>query len=333
MSHEPISMELAVAPRSSSGAPRSQPYPPAAQRFASQATAPARSSGGGASSLVFALLGIALLGGGAYVFFGRGKPKQSDSAQRGQPPPGGVERSCEAARKSIQNGGELGPYDTYGWVVEIWLARDGGELGANDPAFAKLRGPDGALDPSYGIVLAAGNHGEVSVDPAPSPVGTNAKEPGVVVKLASGYASEFFSGSGRPAFLKLANTAYDDAKATAGAMYARCGHLPYHDIGAWFRGRDAQAAADAIGYQIAGFAEAPWVARSAWTPAPGGTSLDAYKQKRMTVEGGSFEDQVRLLGGSADQGDDKSVTVVFPLSSPLRSVSMARWLTKQSGLE
>lgn len=332
-SHEPIAMELAVAPRTTTGG-RPNPYPLAAQRFA--AAKPARPSAtAGIPPVLVAVLGIALAAGGAYAFFGRNKAKSSDASQRNMPPPGGVERSCEAARKSIQNGGELGPLDTYGWVVEIWLAREDGEpLTETEPALVKLRGADGALDPAYGIRLGEGNHGEVVIDTQPSPPPNAGKEPGVVVRLASGYASAFFSSQTRPAFLKLADGAFDASKATIGAMYARCGHLPFHDIGAWFRGKDAQATADAIGFEMGGYAEAPWVQRSVFgAVGKDGSSLASYRRSRIGLDAAQFTDEVHLLGGSTDEEAGKGVTVVFPLTSPLRAMSMARWVTKQSNLE
>lgn len=337
--NEPIAMELVSSPRSP------MPRTPLSPGFSSsplsgprygQRPMPARAPAtAGIPPVVIAVLGIALVGGGAYVLFGRGKSGASKAAQMSAPPPGGVERSCEAARKSIQNGGELGPFDTYGWVVEVWLAREDGEpIGTTDPSLLKLRGPDGALDPSFGIKLGEANHGEVSFESAPSPPPATGKEPGVVVRLSSGYASAFFSSEARPAFLKLADGVFDDSKATIGAMYARCGHLPYHDIGAWFRGKDPQAAADAIGFQMAGYAEAPWVQRSIFSPVgKDGTSLESYRRKRMPIDSVLFGDQVRLLGGSAEDTAGKGLTIVFPLTSPLRAMSTARWVTKQSGLE
>ncbi len=297
--------------------------------------APAPASTSGIPVIAGAVLAIALLGAGGFMLFGRGKPSAASSANRGAPPSGGVERACEASRQQIKNGAALSPVDTYGWVVELWLARDdGAPLSPTDPSLAHFRAPDGTLDPAMGVKLLPQDRGEVTLVELPSPPPFEGKEPGVVIRMAGGYAASFFAADTRPRFLKLADAAFDESKANVGALYARCGHLPYHDVGVWFRGRDPQAVADAIGFQIGAYAEAPWVARSVYTPVGnGGSGLSSYRQKRVAVDSQLFGDEVRLLAGEEEDSKTRGTTVIFPLASPLRSMSMARWVTKQSNLD
>lgn len=317
-------MELSVDPQ------RAQVRPPMMSHRATYT--PKTSSGAGSIIAGVALLALAGAAG-AYLFL-RSRPATVTTA-RASPPPGGVERSCEASRKRLQNGADVGPLDTYGWAVEIWLARmDAPELEPADPSLAKLRAPDGALDPSFGLALPKEDYGEVAFETAPSPPPYKGKEPGVVVRLSGGYAAAFFAGGTRPSFLKLADTAYESSGATIGALYARCAHLPYHDVGAWFRAKDPQSAADVIGYQMSGFAEAPWVARTVFSPVgDGGSSFESYRRRRAQVDPKAMDEQVRLLEGSEDQASGGGVTILFPANDPLRASSMARWITKQAALD
>ena len=333
-------MELADDPRSAPSPNRAHQIPPAARYAPPPARAlqarPSSSSASGLPIIVGAVLAIAALGAGGYILFGRTKPSPSaNQVARGTPPAGGVERACEASRQQIKNGAALSPVDTYGWVVELWLARDDGSaLTPTDPSIAHFRASDGSLDPALGLKLLPQDRGEVTFAELASPQPFEGKEPGVVIRLAGGYAAAFFASDTRPAFLKLADTAFDESKASVGALYARCGHLPYHDIGVWFRGRDPQAVADAIGFQMGGYAEAPWVARSVYSPiGKDGTSLESYRRKRVAVDSQLFGDEVRLLAGGEEESEAKGTTVIFPLATPLRALSMARWVTKQSNLD
>ena len=278
------------------------------------------------------ILAIGALGIGGYVLVGRAAP--SASAAAGPAPPGGLERACESGRKHILMGGpDIGAFDAYGWVVELWLAReDKPALDASRPGIAELRGPDGSLPEAFGLGLAAGDHGEVTFGDLPSPPPHPGTEPGIVVRFSGGYVSKFFSDNTRGAFVTVAESAYTKSGATIGALYAKCAHLPYHDVGAWFKGVDLATAADSLGFTVAGYTEAPWVSRGTFDPhGHAKNGFEAYQQHRLGIDKDAFKTQLEILGASVDDSK-QGTTIIFTAANPTRATSAARWLTERVGL-
>ncbi len=154
------------------------------------------------------ILAVGAIGIGGYELLNRSSASASDTAA-GAPPAGGLAAACEAGRKRIMQGSnDLGSFDAYGWVVELWLARDGGtQIDATRPGIADLRGADGTLPESFGMKLGPNDRGDVAFTSLARRRTSTGTEPGVVVRFSGGYVGKFFNDNTRGAFVSIANGA------------------------------------------------------------------------------------------------------------------------------
>jgi len=194
-------------------------------------------------------------------------------------------RACETTRYRMQAGMAPGPGDSTGWVVEVWLARagngvepalglaPGGKMaGAAETAFA-TRGP-------APLII----DGASSADPARSPGWTSA-----TVRLGED-AAAYFDAQKRPEIIAAATRLAGVARADAAALYARCAHLPYHDMPAWVRGSDAPTAAAALLWTVS--------AHAANAPAARSWKMDALKKELAKSSEASLRAALGPLGAS-----------------------------------
>ncbi|MFO0617139.1 MAG: protein kinase [Polyangiaceae bacterium] len=349
----PLAIELDMPGRAAPSAPRSLGAPgPANARPAPDVRAhPALAGSGGRppSSVrvepprrgtpisVYAIIGFVALGAALaslylFVFKKSATPPASTSA--GVAPPTGVEGACEASRKRMLRSNEdAGPFDTRGWVIELWLSKDdAADLGPSSPPIAELRGVDGSLPDRFGIRAPAGDRGVIELATLPAPPFKSGTENGVVVRFTGGYAGLFFDPNARGSFVTFADQLYERAEARIGALYARCRHLPFHDVGAWFKGADLSLAGDALGFILGGYAEGMWVSRETFDASGrASTSLQAFQRHRLGVDGDAFKTELRALGASVDDGK-KGATIVFPSANPTRPISASQWYTKKAAL-
>ncbi len=102
-----------------------------------------------------------------------------------------------------------------------------------------------------------------------------------------------------------------------GALYAKCAHLPYHDVGAWFRGDSIGSAADALGFSMAPYTEAPTVSRDAFaSDGHGKTGLDGYRQHRVGVDKDMFATELEVLGASISDDKPGATISTSPTARP-----------------
>ncbi len=242
-----------------------------------------------------------------------------------------LDRACDAARDAVYKGTSFGSLPLEGWAVELWLARKDGQALARHPAVAGLA-PGGKIAASVDPELAKIRDGHVEISDG-FPAG--AREPGwaaATVVFHEGYARAFFSEQNHTRFLTLADRLAGDTGADLAAVYARCAHLPTHDIGAWFHASDGAGVGAVLVYQMGMFAEGKVVDRSALGPmAP--ADLDALRKAADGIAGGE-DGLARLL--TAHGGNLSSMhgtTLVFPLTVPLRPLDAAKDLARRMGVE
>ncbi|WP_437952701.1 protein kinase [Sorangium sp. So ce296] len=275
-----------------------------------------------------------------------------------------VSEACKQSRVRLQSGAALGPLEGVGWEVDLWLARGGGEPGAEErpspesAAEAPSREPTGAAQapagsragdaaPALGAdapPLSAASLGDITagrrltpaLDAALSRVtdGTVTVKEGsppssrafshITVTFGDGYGRAFFDAQVRPRFIAVAERLYQAAGAELGALYARCAALEVADLGVWFRGRDASGAAAALLYHMEIRAE----------PAPSAFAALAplrVRALRARVSGAGLDDkalQALLDRLGADVAPSQTGTAVtFPAEAPLRARIVSRELS------
>ncbi len=253
-------------------------------------------------------------------------PVEADGQRRER-----LARACDAVRDRIEHNANFGPFALEGFVVELWLAQKGGADLRAHPAVTGLVA-NGKLAPTADDKLAGVIGGTVDVadgldaDTARRWAGWSA----VTISFRDGFGRAFFEEENRPRFLGLADRLAQATGATHGALYARCAHLAYHDVGAWFRGPDMAGAAATMVYQLGAFTDAKVLDATALTAlrAPGG------EIESLAKLGAKMEDLVPKLvgtsGGSVTAGPPP--TFQFSLAAPARAAVATRALARKMGV-
>jgi serine/threonine protein kinase len=301
--------------------------------------------GGGESSPPWVLIGKALLGlGAAAALVVGGRAYLESRSKAALPPPVPAESAeqqsrrlataCRAVRERVYSGATIGPFDTTGWVVELWLASRPGPLpgaAASKPITASSMAgaiATGHLAPSLDDTLARLTEGTLALDEAAIPA-TSPGWTGVTLRFGGGYARAFFEPEPRSRFLAVADRLFESSGADLGALYARCADSPVHDVGAWFRGRDPGAAATALLYGMSLFAERPQINRAALGPA----ELDGLRASATAakLDAPTLKGLIGEHGGSLAAAPG-AVTLAFPLGGPVRAVRASHAVAVKLGI-
>jgi serine/threonine-protein kinase len=239
-------------------------------------------------------------------------------------------RVCEAARSRIYAGASMAALDTEGWIAELWLAS---KQGIRSEALGELVA-EGRLTPKADAELAALPNAHVEVTPGFDGADA-ARFPGwhaVTLRFSGRYVVAYLDPPTRARFLSLADRLAEAAAAELGAFYGRCAHLPYHDLGAWFRGADAPSAAAALVYAAGFFAEQPALSRRAMEGLGGQSPLDALRAASAELDAGELGRLVGAEGGSITAGAGSAVMMTFPLGGPTRATRASRIVAEKLGL-
>lgn len=221
-------------------------------------------------------------------------------------------RACEAGRRRLYAGAGL-DLDVAGWVVELWLVRDAKDLEREKT----LR--DAAADGPREVDVRD-KAGTAAVLATKTPwVGPE----GAVVRFRDGYVGRFFSSQGRSEFIRFAQRAVVETKASHAALYARCAHLDVRDVGAWYYGRDRAGVLAALWLAAGAYAEQPAVSLAKLEEG------HALARLRETAKGalGDLEPQLRTNGVRMTD-ENGGVALRFPLGGPTRAAKISRVLGK-----
>jgi len=256
-----------------------------------------------------------------------GVPSEAETARRDR-----LSRACVAMRDRLYKGASFGPLATEGWAVELWL---GSRKGASLRDQAALQGAvaGGKLTAAGDPELAAVTDGAAEiVDGFTDEMGKRSPAwGGATLVLREGYARAFLEEQTRPRFVVMARRLADAAGADAGALYARCAHQTTHDIGAWFHGADTPTAMAAMIYQMGFFAEGKLVDRAALAAhGAAGGDLDALARAAKDAGADALTSAVTAQGGSVSTAH--GVSLVFPLSAPMRAISATRDAARKMGV-
>ena len=315
-----------------------------------QRRSPSRSSGGeGESSIPWGSVGKAvgaIVVAAALFAGGRAYLKSRDAVPL--PPPVLAETpeqesrrlatACRAVRERIYSGATIGPFDTSGWVVELWLASRPGPApggGAGAPSSKPVSRESvadavdmGHLSPHLDDALAKLPEAELALAESAIPA-TSAAWTGVTLRFGGAYSRAFFEPEQRTRFLAVADRLFESSGADLGALYARCAGGAVHDVGAWFRGRDPGGAATALLWGIGMFAERPQISRA----AIGAAEIDGLRAAAATakLDAATLKGLVGAQGGSLTAAPG-AVTLAFPLGGPVRAASASRAVASKIGI-
>ncbi len=242
-------------------------------------------------------------------------------------------RVCEVARKRVLETGTLTQLDAEVWLAELWLASSKvGEDIARSKALSDLVDVErkklkNEADPDLAAMREASV--EVIADEAAPRAGVPWRT--AVVRFRGGYVSAFFDAAGREKFGRVAAKFADATSAEMSALYGRCGHLRYHDIGAWFRGATPTLAGSSLVYSVGFFSERRLTNHDSNVP-PTGSDLADLVAAMGKVEKGAFEPAVRDAGGTYAPGAGGAPTTIsFPLGGPTRAGRAAATLARNAG--
>lgn len=254
-------------------------------------------------------------------------PQETDGQARAR-----RSRVCEAARARLFAGASIGPFDWEGWYAELWLATARADVDLKvHPAIRGL--VDGAkLAAAADPELAALDGTVEIVDPTPPERSTRAGGyRGVTVRFGGGYVGAFLDPQKRPRVLALADRTADAASADLGALYGRCAHLPWHDLGAWFRGGDSALAATALVWASGLYAEAKAVDPDALAKLPGTGDLEALRAAAK-LDTAALTSLVGAHGGAVSRAAQGGVVVTFPLGGGTRATTASRTVARRLGV-
>lgn len=242
-------------------------------------------------------------------------------------------RVCEVARKRVLETRSLAGLDAQVWLTELWLAtsRPGDDMTRTKAVTDLVDPTTHKLTPAADPDLAAIAEAQVELDAGESAARAGVPWRGVHVRFKSGYVSAFFETAGREKLLRVANKLADATGAEMGAMYARCAHLRYHDVGAWFRGATPSQAASSLVYSMGFFSERRLTNHDPSAP-PTASDLVSLTAAMTKVEKGAFEAAVREVGGTYAPGAGNAPTVIsFPLGGPTLAARAAGSLATTAG--
>lgn len=232
---------------------------------------------------------------------------------------------CVAARRRLYAGASMG-VDSAGWVVELWLARRSTGI-AQDAKLAEFKDHTRLAEQ-----LGIGVPGKVVVVPAKK---SRSEFSQITLRLEGGFVAPFMERLGRPRFVQMMHRAADAAGAQYAALYGRCAHLKYRDIGAAFRGENIRSVAASLL-----FVQGPFMAPPAFAPTTlrGRSNALAFLAKAQgALSKEVLREQVQRSGGrlaESAEGDSGQAwtAITFGLGAPVRSQKLARALVKRAKL-
>ena len=221
-----------------------------------------------------------------------------------------------------------------GWYAELWLARaaPGQDLKTHPDVVALAAG--GKLSAAADPALSSLADGTVQIVDGFAPERA-ARSPGwsaVTVRFGGAYVGALLDTALRPRFLALADRLADQLAADTGALYGRCAHLSYRELGAWFRGADARSAAAALVYAAGMHAEVPAVDATALGRLGGAGEIDAIRGAAGKMDAAALGAAVSPHGGTVAKGSGKTVTVTFPLGGGTKATSASRSVARALGV-
>ncbi|WP_156041560.1 hypothetical protein [Chondromyces apiculatus] len=220
----------------------------------------------------------------------------------------------------------MGALDTEGWVAELWLA---GRKPVHE-AFGRFIA-DGKLTPETDAEFGSLKDGRVEIAPgfAREEEARFSGWHAATLRFSGDYMRAFLEPALRPRFLALSERFADAAQAEFGALYGRCAHLSYREMGAWVHGSAPPAAAAALVHAIGSFAEKPAVNRHALEALGGKTPLDTLCAAGVKLDADALGSLIGAEGGSLTTREGGAISMTFPLGGPIRATRASRIVARK----
>jgi len=241
-------------------------------------------------------------------------------------------RVCDVARNEVLRTGNLAQLDSNVWLAELWLAtsKAGDDMTRTKAVQALV--DQGKLTASADPDLAALREAQVEIVGDESALRAGSAWRGAHVRFRGGYVTAFFDKAGREKMNAVAGRLADAMGAELGAFYGRCAHLPYHDIGAWFRGTTPAQASAAMVYAMGFFSERRVTNRDPSAPTTV-TDLAALTTALAKLNKSAFESAVSASGGTFAPGlKDAPTVITFPLFGPTLATRASGLIAESAGM-
>lgn len=265
------------------------------------------------------LVGVVLVV--AFLFFKRRSERDRAEASAKAIPAIEDRAACETLRKRVKAGDQPVGLSRQGWVIELWLrGASGAAIDTGSVDLENLRGSDPKSKAELGELKALRG-------------GSNE---GTLVTLSGPVAERVFLEEEALRLIKAADLTFETSKAEVGALTMRCAHLPYHDIGLWFRGRNIVSASAAVLFSIGTFADFPIVLEGALEPpeAKGPTLFDRTRDRLTKSRATDLDLEVQKRGGTVDtipgRGDTR---ITFHSDHLAESLRFSRIVADKAGVE
>jgi serine/threonine-protein kinase len=283
---------------------------------------PAPQGGGSMRPLLLPLALVVLVVAltGAFLIV---RARRSDDVEAARRAPTGVENAaaCEALRRRVKNGGKPIGLTRDGWIVELWLRpREGRTIDGNALDLLSLTGDDPASKAEVTTLSAASRQ----------------TDEGVLVRLWGPVAGRAFEADEAGRLVKAADLAFERADAEAGALYMKCAHLPYHDMGLWFRGRDLPNTATALLFSIGLFSDVTVVRQDLLFPPGSAPRQTVFEDVRERVTRGkldALQPELERAGATVQSVGGSGFRVVYSIDQAQLAVRGSRVVADVAGVE
>lgn len=271
--------------------------------------------------LVPVLVAAAILVGIVLVFVLRRSPEPEAAASAVAPPPTLEETSaCDVLRKRARMGGGTVGLSRAGWAVELWLRRTNGE----------------ELDPRSVDTSPLVGEGDIIELKKLNAPGKSLDE-GVVVRLRGPTAESAFDEAGATRLVKAADTIFEKSRADAAALYLKCAHLPYNDVGLWFRGRDLRSASASLLFTMAMFSDSNIVRQEDLESRDLRADMPYYERVHAKLYGPRTKDlgiEIERYGATIDEPvTGGGVRITFPSTHMGDAMRASRVVADKAGIE
>ncbi|HEX3774617.1 MAG TPA: hypothetical protein VHV51_09145 [Polyangiaceae bacterium] len=230
--------------------------------------------------------------------------------------------ACAHTRTRVLQGGNIGPADSEGWVVELALLKSGASSDlAQLPALAKFiaRKPGartGTLIWPQAAQLVAQQRFDAEVTLSPiAPLGES-RLSGIDLVFSGPYVLPYFTEDQRREYFQLADALAGELGASQGALFARCASGDSHQIGSWFLGATPGDAIASLVYFMAAYSDAPALKPNVLGAISGppnrAHAFDVIRAAAAKVDRGTAATWLGGELGVVTTGSDRATRLTFP---------------------
>jgi len=257
----------------------------------------------------------------AFLVLRRGTADDKLMSSAAPPPTPEEVAACETLRRHVRSGGQATGMSRAGWALELWLRAPKGE-----------RIDAASIDVADLVGVAKGTTVEVVSLNAPGKTG----DEGTVVRLRGEGAERAFDKDSISRLVAASDRIFEKTRAEAGGLYLKCAHLPFHDVGLWFRGKDSSTASTALLFAIGLFGDPDVVRDEALETADVVERPSMFE--RMTLKlgpgaGKPLEEELTKYNATVDRPAGGGVRITFATTNLGSAIRASRIVADHAGIE